>query len=711
MAISLPGISTYFNIKSYKTAVLCIAFLMALTVDHVSAQCNFKALGHRGGSSFNFPENTLVSLEQGFLEGIYAAEIDIRYTSDSVLVLMHDAYIDRTTNGLGFVNELPWSYLKTLDAGSWKAPQYKGTPVPTLVDALKLAHQYNKKLYLNMKVFVPKLIAKALREANVPEDIVLLDPDDFDRVATYHKILPYTPLVYFGALPEHADDASFYEFLKDNGVVAIEIPADYIRLATDDYYVKLRDNAHAHQMELWAYTVNDVEYFKILKDFGIEGLETDRPAAAYEFFCNNGAGGYFPEKRITGQWDFKNSLLGTIGSQLTAMGDTSMADQKIRFGTTASFKLPKIEDQDVSIARIPAFDAEHALRFYSNIAPETLPGVLECDNTYTLVFDLLKPAGVNAYTSLFQTSNNNSDDGDIFFKGTTNSFGILSQYKGSFTDSTWVRIALVFDLYNEKLDEYLNGELAGTVNLINSQDGRFCINNNWGVQSSNFFSDNDGETNPLFVSSIQLRNYAMNANEVKLLGAPTASKIDQIIRADASVACPEFSEEIRLTDTDGGFTLEALAGDTVNYHWEMNSGTGWQNISGTAFLLARNNQLTIASNAGSINNYRFRLAAFNDCTTYSDEYLFLFSSVDTKTDRPQDEMFAIFPNPSKRKVNINFILSSQNYDLTVYSMLGIPVLKKQRVKGNCQVDMPPGTYVVEVSDGHRSGYKKLIISQ
>jgi hypothetical protein len=430
-----------------------------------------------------------------------------------------------------------------------------------------------------------------------------------------------------------------------------------------------------------------------------------------DVFCNNNAGGFFPEKRITGQWDFDNNLMGTIGSQLTAMGDTTIEDQKISFGTTATFKLPQIEDKDVNIARIPAFDATHALRLYSNIAPETLPGFLECDNSYSLVFDLLKPEGVNDYTSIFQTSNNNSDDGDIFLKGESNGVGILYQYNGSFADSTWVRIALVFDLYKEKLDEYLNGEFVGTVNLYNSQDGRFCINNNWGIQSSNFFSDNDGETNPLFVSSIQLRNYAMTADEVKILGAPTAAKIDNIIRPDASVTCPEFSDKIKMTYKDEVFTLEANAGDTVNYHWEMNNGSGWQNISGNVFLSSMTNQLNIDVNAESVNNYHFRLAAFNDCKTYSDEYVFIYTSADNQLSVAQDELFNLYPNPSNGKVNINFRLLSQNYDLTVYSVLGIPVLKKHLVKGICQVELSKGTYIVEVKDGHRSICKKLIVTQ
>ncbi|MGE5393622.1 MAG: glycerophosphodiester phosphodiesterase, partial [Candidatus Saccharibacteria bacterium] len=671
MAAFLPCSVTFCYshfVRQYCKLAVLLTFGLLLFEYNAIAQCDFKPIGHRGGSSYYHPENTLVSLEQGFLEDIFAAEIDIRYTSDSVLMLMHDSYIDRTTNGIGEVKDLTSAYLKTLDAGSWKNPRYQGTKVPTLVEALLLAQKYNKKLYLNMKVFVPHLIAKALKEANVAPDIVMLDPDDLNKVTTYHKIMPNTPLVYFGDLPANADDASFYQFLKNNGVIAIEIPADYIQQATDDYYVRLRNNAHANNMGLWAYTVNDPAYFRILKDFGIDALETDRPTAAREVFCNNAAGGHFPEKRITGQWDFNYNLKGTIGSQLNVIGDTTVATQKIQFGTTASFKLPQIENTSVNIARIPAFDATHALRFFSNIAPETLPGVLDCDNTYSLVFDLLKPQGQNSYTAIFQTSNNNSDDADLFIKGTSNSFGVLEQYKGSFKDSTWVRMALVFDLYQEKMDEYLNGDYVGTVTLENSQNGRFCINNNWGVQSSNFFSDNDGETNPLFVSSIQLRNYAMNADEVKALGAPKAAKIDPAILLGGDTDCPQFTQDVQLINDGQPLTLHGDAGDQVNYRWEMNNGSGWQMVAGTAFMAAKSNTLQIGNMPASIDGYRFRLIAFNDCQTISNEITFNYTGISSRFLNPKDEWFTLYPNPSGGKVNLDMVNLSQNYDLTVYSV-------------------------------------------
>jgi glycerophosphoryl diester phosphodiesterase len=676
----------------------------------VHGQCNFKPIGHRGGSSYYYPENTLVSIEQGFIEDIFAAEVDVQFTSDSILILMHDYFIDRTTDGIGEVEKLPLSYIKTLDAGSWKNPKYKGTPIPTLKEALQLAYKYNKKLYLNMKVFAPKLIARTLQEANVPGDIILIDPDDLNKVKIYHELMPNTPLVYFGDLPHEINDPSFYTYLKSNGVVAIEIPADYIHYTEDDEYVKLRDLAHSYHLELWAYTVNDPPYFRVLRNFGIDALETDRPSVAHQVFCENANGGYFPEKRITGQWDFNQNLNGTIGSKLIVKGDTTVEGQKIKFGTTQSFGLPKIENATVNIARIPAFDSLHSLRFFSNIAPEGLPGVLDCDNTYSLVFDILKPIGIKTYTSIYQTSNNNSDDADFFLFGSKNSFGVLEQYKGSFADSTWVRLVLIFDLYNEKMDEYLDGNFVATIKLEDSKNGRFCINNNWGVQSSNFFSDEDGETNPMFVSSIQLRNYSMTPDEVKLLGKCKSAKIDNTIFTDQGSECPEFKENIKDPINRGEIILKANAGDQVNYRWEMNRGLGWENITGPAFRTSPPSSLSIISNPGLYKGYKFRCIALNDCITISNDYSLKDYTEAYELPYNQTTIFKMYPNPSSRTVNIDFLQTSQVFDLTIYSILGIEVYKQNSVSGLLQINLSKGSYLVQVRNAQGSEVKKLIIT-
>jgi glycerophosphoryl diester phosphodiesterase len=91
---------------------------------------------HRGFSSAA-PENTLPALEAALAAGADVAEIDVKLTSDGHLVLMHDATLDRTTNGHGPVGAMTLAEIQELDGGSWFGPQFAGTKVPTLDEVLE----------------------------------------------------------------------------------------------------------------------------------------------------------------------------------------------------------------------------------------------------------------------------------------------------------------------------------------------------------------------------------------------------------------------------------------------------------------------------------------------------------------------------------------------------------------------------------------------
>jgi glycerophosphoryl diester phosphodiesterase len=95
-------------------------------------------VAHRGGADLGPPENTLPAFEKAIEIGAHLIEIDIRQTLDGHLIIMHDSTVNRTTNGQGNVRELTLEEIEKLDAGSWKGPQYRGTKVPTLKQALTL---------------------------------------------------------------------------------------------------------------------------------------------------------------------------------------------------------------------------------------------------------------------------------------------------------------------------------------------------------------------------------------------------------------------------------------------------------------------------------------------------------------------------------------------------------------------------------------------
>src|SRR5690554_916741 len=92
--------------------------------------------GHRGGIVKGYPENSIEALEHTLQSTPAFFEIDPRLTKDSVIVLVHDATLDRTTNGTGKVIDYTWEELREL-----KLVDHLGnlTPyrIPTLEEAIK----------------------------------------------------------------------------------------------------------------------------------------------------------------------------------------------------------------------------------------------------------------------------------------------------------------------------------------------------------------------------------------------------------------------------------------------------------------------------------------------------------------------------------------------------------------------------------------------
>lgn len=70
---------------------------------------------HRGGRYIeNFPENSIAAFQYTIQHTPAMIECDVNMSKDSMLLLMHDNSVDRTTNGTGKVKNLQWSYLDDL---------------------------------------------------------------------------------------------------------------------------------------------------------------------------------------------------------------------------------------------------------------------------------------------------------------------------------------------------------------------------------------------------------------------------------------------------------------------------------------------------------------------------------------------------------------------------------------------------------------------
>ena len=107
-------------------------------------------IAHRGAGKLA-PENTLAAFRAGRARGYRMAECDVTLSADEQPFLLHDATLDRTTDGHGLAAEHPWSALARLDAGAWHGPGFRGERLPTLEALADLARHGGLLLNLELK--------------------------------------------------------------------------------------------------------------------------------------------------------------------------------------------------------------------------------------------------------------------------------------------------------------------------------------------------------------------------------------------------------------------------------------------------------------------------------------------------------------------------------------------------------------------------------
>jgi glycerophosphoryl diester phosphodiesterase len=105
-------------------------------VDWRARAIGLRVGGHRGSSAVA-PENTYAAFERSVHDGAEYVETDIRRSADGHLVLMHDATLERTTNGHGPVSGATLAELVEIDAGSWFGARFAGQRVPRFPEFLR----------------------------------------------------------------------------------------------------------------------------------------------------------------------------------------------------------------------------------------------------------------------------------------------------------------------------------------------------------------------------------------------------------------------------------------------------------------------------------------------------------------------------------------------------------------------------------------------
>jgi len=148
--------------RSGVVAVSALVLLVAAPLAFGESARRPGVIAHRGVAA-EAPENTLPAIARAIELGCAMAEVDVRYTADGELVLVHDETLDRTTDGSGPVAVKTLAELRRLDAGAAAGAAFRGTRIPTLEEAVKLARG-RIQLYLDLKERDPRPVVRAVEK-------------------------------------------------------------------------------------------------------------------------------------------------------------------------------------------------------------------------------------------------------------------------------------------------------------------------------------------------------------------------------------------------------------------------------------------------------------------------------------------------------------------------------------------------------------------
>ncbi|MHA7680894.1 glycerophosphodiester phosphodiesterase [Cupriavidus sp. PET2-C1] len=227
-------------------------------------------VAHRGAGKLA-PENTLAAFRHGASFGYRMFEFDVKLSGDGRPVLLHDATLDRTTNGQGRADALTLGEIAMLDAGSWHSPAYAGEPVPTLAAIARYTRANGFFVNIEIKP-VPgaewrtgaavALDAQALWAGS--DVLPLLSSFSEESLESARKAAPGLPrALLLDKLPP-----DWLERLRRLDCVALD--ANHRELTAE-----VIQAAHAAGFRVACYTVNDPARATELLSWGLDALITD----------------------------------------------------------------------------------------------------------------------------------------------------------------------------------------------------------------------------------------------------------------------------------------------------------------------------------------------------------------------------------------------------------------------------------------------------
>ncbi len=229
-------------------------------------------MGHRGAREAA-PENTLSSFLAAEMMGAHGIELDVMFSKDDKLVVIHDYDLDATTNGKGPVKGYTLAEIKKMDAGSWFDEAFTGERIPTLQEVIEVLDP-ETLINIELKTETPatdgleSAVVDVIREYNLYSRVIVssFNPIALMRVKWADKNIP-VGLLYAPDLARYLSEGWFISLLRPEAL------HPEMSMVDENYMEWARKKGY--RVNVW--TVNEAADLKRMLDLGVDGIITDRP--------------------------------------------------------------------------------------------------------------------------------------------------------------------------------------------------------------------------------------------------------------------------------------------------------------------------------------------------------------------------------------------------------------------------------------------------
>jgi glycerophosphoryl diester phosphodiesterase len=237
-------------------------------------------IAHRG-YPYKYPENTLAAFEAAVAAGVPMIELDVMLSRDRKPVVIHDATLERTTNGCGAVNNCTLEELKQLDAGSWFDVRFAGLRLPELSEVLDLVGGRTRvNIEIKAQAYehrhpqdaIEKQVVAMVKQKN-RQDSVLISSFEIDI------------LVQIASMEDPPAIALISKTPTSKRIVDICSHLKVFSWHPDHKIVTPRqvDMMHAAGLKVFPYNVDIFEDYVKMIDMKVDGVITDDPVAAHQW--------------------------------------------------------------------------------------------------------------------------------------------------------------------------------------------------------------------------------------------------------------------------------------------------------------------------------------------------------------------------------------------------------------------------------------------